>query len=118
MKTSNEAAPAGGPDRARVDGARHCILPPFDLGIEVIAYNRTAARARKSVAHIQTAMDELIHRRIVPPAAGRNWRDRFRLTPSFEDLGPARFVIESVKEDLELKRQIYDVVEGLSLRIR
>ena len=90
-------------------GIASCLL---SHGLEVIAYNRTAARARASIGHIQTALDELVRRRMVPRAAMKNWRDRFRLVRSIEELAPARFVIESVKEDLELKRQIYAQLEG------
>ena len=90
-------------------GIASCLL---SHGLEVIAYNRTAARARASIGHIQTALDELTRRRIVPRAGVKNWRDRFRLVRSLEELAPARFVIESVKEDLELKRRIYSAVES------
>ena len=38
-------------------GIATCLL---SHGLEVIAYNRTAARARASIGHIQTALDELI----------------------------------------------------------
>src|SRR5450759_4631444 len=90
-------------------GIASCLL---SHGLEVIAYNRTAARARASIGYIQTALDELTRRRIVPRAGVKNWRDRFRLVRSLEELAAARFVIESVKEDLELKRQIYSEVES------
>ena len=49
---------------------------------------------------------------MAPRATGKNWRDRFHLVSTLDGLAPAKFVIESVKEDLELKRQIYDEVEG------
>lgn len=90
-------------------GIATCLL---SHGLEVIAYNRTAARARASIGHIQTALDELIGRRMVPRSVVKNWRDRFRLVRSLEGLAPSRFVIESVKEDLELKRQIYHTLES------
>ena len=35
----------------------------------------------------------------------------FHLVPALAELKPCRFVIESVREDLELKRQIYDELE-------
>src|SRR5674476_761231 len=72
-------------------GIASCLL---SHGLEVIAYNRTAARARASIGHIQTALDELTRRRIVPRAGVKNWRDRFRLVRSLEELAPARFVID------------------------
>jgi 3-hydroxybutyryl-CoA dehydrogenase len=90
-------------------GIASCLL---SHGLEVIGYNRTASRARASIAHIQVALDDLIRRRMTPRGAGKNWRDRFHLVSTLEGLAPARFIIESVKEDLELKREIYDAVEG------
>jgi len=90
-------------------GIATCLL---SHGLEVIAYNRTAARAKASVNHIQTALDELTRRRIVARAGVKNWRDRFHLVRKLEELSGSRFVIESVKEDLALKRRIYDSVEA------
>ena len=81
-------------------------------GLEVLAYNRTAKRAEESVAHIAESLGELVRRKIVPRARVRGWRRRFHLAGSLAELRPARFVIESVKEDLELKRRIYDEVEA------
>ena len=81
-------------------------------GLEVLAYNRTAKRAEESVTHIAESLAELVRRKIVPRAQVRGWRGRFHLAGSLAELKPARFVIESVKEDLELKRRIYDEVEA------
>lgn len=81
-------------------------------GLEVLAYNRTARRARESVSHIGEALDEMVRRKLVTRAGIRNWRDRFHLAASLAELAPSGFLIESVKEDLELKRRIYDEVEA------
>jgi 3-hydroxybutyryl-CoA dehydrogenase len=54
----------------------------------------------------------LAARKVVPRSAIRNWRKRFHLVASLEGLAPCRFVIESVKEDLTLKREIFDRVEA------
>src|SRR5690242_5897375 len=89
-------------------GIASCLL---SHGLEVIAYNRTASRARASIGHIGAAIDELVRRRIVRRSAVKEWRSRFHLVSALDALGRARFVIESVKEDLALKREIYDVVE-------
>ena len=89
-------------------GIAACLL---SQGLEVIAYNRTASRARESIPHIAEALRELARRKIVTRASIRDWKKRFHLAASPADLAPCRFVIESVKEDLPLKRRIYDELE-------
>jgi 3-hydroxyacyl-CoA dehydrogenase len=89
-------------------GIASCLL---SQGLEVVAYNRTASRARESIPHIDQALRELVRRRIMPAAGIRDWRRRFRLVASIAELAPCRFVVESVKEELPLKRQIYDELE-------
>jgi 3-hydroxybutyryl-CoA dehydrogenase len=90
-------------------GIATCLLAQ---GLEVVAYNRTAKRAKESVKHIDAALEELVRRKFVPRSQIRTWQNRFHLAGSLADLAPARFVIESVKEDLELKRKIYDELEA------
>lgn len=90
-------------------GIATCLLAN---GVEVIAYNRTARRAAASVRHIEKSLEELVERKVIRRAAIKNWRKRFHLVRSLADLAPCRFVIESVKEDLALKREIYDEVEA------
>jgi 3-hydroxyacyl-CoA dehydrogenase len=90
-------------------GIATCLL---SQGFRVIAYNRTAKRSRAAVPHIERALEELVRRKVVPRSRVGNWRGRFRVTASVSDLAPAAFVIESVKEDLELKRRLFDELEG------
>ena len=90
-------------------GIAACLV---SQGLDVIAYNRTARRAQESIPHIQEALDELVRRKIVPRARLRDWKKRFKLAGSLADLKPCRFLVETVKEDLALKRQIYDEVEA------
>jgi 3-hydroxybutyryl-CoA dehydrogenase len=90
-------------------GIASCLLAH---GLEVVAYNRTAVRARASVRHIEATLEEMVRRRLLTRAGMRDWRGRFHLVRSIAELAPARFVIESVKEDLVLKRQIYDQLEA------
>ncbi len=89
-------------------GIASCLLAH---GLEVIAFNRTARRARQSLPHIGRALDELTRRKLAPRRCVRDWRDRFRLAGSLSDLAPCGFVIESVKEDLPLKQQIFSELE-------
>ena len=88
-------------------GIAACLLAH---GLEVVAYNRTARRARDSISHIGATLRELARGRIIPRQ--RRWQRRFRLVTSIAGLSPCRFVIESVKEDLPLKRRLYGELEA------
>ena len=90
-------------------GIAACLLAQ---GIEVMGYNRTARRAQESLAHIDGSLRELVTRGIVPAGRVRGWRRRFRLVHSIAELAPCRFIIESVKEDLALKRRLYGELES------
>lgn len=90
-------------------GIATCLLAN---GFEVVAYNRTAKRGREAVAHIGHALDELVAHRLVTRAKVKNWQDKFRLEPSLDALAPCSFVIESVKEDINLKREIFAGIEA------
>lgn len=89
-------------------GIATCLL---SHGLEVIAWNRTAARAHDAIPHIDESLKELARRKIIPRTRVRNWKKRLHLVDSPADLKPCRFVIESVKEDLAIKRRIYDELE-------
>jgi 3-hydroxybutyryl-CoA dehydrogenase len=90
-------------------GIAACLL---SRGLEVVAWNRTASRSVEALPHIDEALKQLVRRKIVSRDAIRGWKRRLHLVDSLAGLEPCRFVIESVKEDLELKRQIYDQVEA------
>ncbi|MBI3684495.1 MAG: 3-hydroxyacyl-CoA dehydrogenase family protein [Acidobacteria bacterium] len=90
-------------------GIATCLLA---YGLEVIGYNRTSRKARSGLRHIDESLAELARRKIVPRSQIRDGRGKFRLASSLEDLAPCRFVIESVKEDLPLKAQIFDRLEA------
>jgi len=81
-------------------------------GLPVVAYNRTARRAKQAQKHIAEMLDELVARRVTPRAQVSSWQRRLQVTGDFDDLADADFIIESVTEDLALKRRIYDQVEA------
>jgi 3-hydroxybutyryl-CoA dehydrogenase len=89
-------------------GIATCLLAH---GMEVIAYNRTAARGPECIRHIDRALRELARRGVMPAGRVRGWRRRFQLVDSIAGLAPCRFVVESVKEDLQVKREIFDALE-------
>jgi 3-hydroxybutyryl-CoA dehydrogenase len=90
-------------------GIATCLL---SHGFRVVAYNRTAKRAEASIAHIDGALKEMVRRKTATAAAVRGWRKRYQLAASLDQLRECFFVVETVKEDLELKRRIYEELEG------
>ena len=89
-------------------GIATCLL---SHGLEVIAYNRTAGGPERACATSRSAPG------IGPPEAGRARASSATggTVPAgrlARGIGPRAFVIESVKEDLELKREIYRQLES------
>lgn len=80
-------------------------------GFRVIAYNRTASRARESIAHVASSLKEMVHRKLTTAARIRDWRERYQLVPVLQGLAPCGLIVETVKEDLQLKREIYTSLE-------
>ncbi len=94
-------------------GIATCLLAH---GFSVVGYNRTAKRAKESVHHVAEALEELVRKKVVPRSRLKGWQDRFALVRSVAELGPCPFVIESVAEDLGLKRRIFDELEKAASR--
>jgi len=90
-------------------GIASCLLA---YGFRVIGYNRTASRAKASIGHIARVLQEMRRRGLISARAIHDWRERYRLVATLEELSPCGFVVESVKEDLELKRTIYEELEA------
>ena len=90
-------------------GIASCLLAH---GLQVMAFNRTASRTRAAMAHIDVALEELCRRGVVRRDRIGDWKTRFRVCDSPADLHPCPMVIESVKEDLAVKRRMYDELEA------
>jgi 3-hydroxybutyryl-CoA dehydrogenase len=89
-------------------GIATCLLAQ---GLQVVAFNRTAAKGPESIRHIDRALRELAQRGIIPASRVRGWRRRFHLVDSISGMAPCGFVVESVMEDLQVKRRIFDELE-------
>ena len=90
-------------------GIATCLLA---YGFQVMAYNRTESRAEESVGRIEGSLGEMVRRGLIPRGRMRNWRRRYQLVRSLGELAPCRFIVETVKEDLALKRAIYEELEA------
>lgn len=89
-------------------GIAACLL---SHGLKVVAFNRTHERTQKAIEFIAGAMDDLVRRRVVSASRVTGWQERFRVARSFKCLAECPFVIESVKEDVVLKRRLYGELE-------
>lgn len=109
-KTKAEATPIGLVGLGLMgQGIASCLLA---YGFRVVAYNRTASRAEESLGHISDSLEEMVQRGLVKAGDVRGWRGRYELVRTLEQLAPCGFIIETVREDLELKRRIYDELEA------
>jgi 3-hydroxybutyryl-CoA dehydrogenase len=81
-------------------------------GFEVVAFNRTASRARKARVAIGEHLREAVRRKVFRRAQVADLERRFKTVRSVAELSACSFVIESVKENLVLKRQLYDELES------
>ena len=91
-------------------GISSCLI---SSGFNVIAYSRTAAREQEAKTHIAASMKKLVLRNVIPESKINGWEKRFRYVNKLEDLNECPFIIETVGEDLELKRNIYKTLESV-----
>jgi 3-hydroxybutyryl-CoA dehydrogenase len=56
---------------------------------------------------------KLLERNIITESETKGWEGRFRYVNSLEDMGDSQFLIETVGESLELKREIYKTMEAV-----
>ncbi|MEW6355506.1 MAG: 3-hydroxyacyl-CoA dehydrogenase family protein [Planctomycetota bacterium] len=89
-------------------GIAACLL---SHGLKVVAFNRTHARIEKARTFIAEAMRDLVEHHIARESQVAGWEERFRVARSFKCLAECPFIIESVKEDLDLKHSLYAELE-------
>ena len=82
-------------------------------GFEVVAYSRTKTREGEALKHIEQSIRKLIERGIISEPESINWNDRFTYVANLEDLKECEFVVETVGEDLDLKKYIYQTLERI-----
>lgn len=120
MKSRKVRTSSGDRDAARLVGVlglglmgrgiAACLLAN---GFHVVGYSRSAETRAECQPHIDEALRELARRGIVPSRRVTGWRRRFRLTGDLAGVAGCDFVIESVKENLALKRDVFAELERL-----
>ena len=80
-------------------------------GLNVIAYNRTRTRAEKARKFLAGVMEDVVSRGIFASETVADWEERFTVVDAVSDLMDCPFVVESVKEDMSLKRRLYAELE-------
>lgn len=77
----------------------------------VVAYARAKRAHKVARDYIQEAMGELVERAGFPASLKNDWTDRITFVSDFTSLDEVDFVIESVAEDREIKRHVFDELE-------
>jgi 3-hydroxybutyryl-CoA dehydrogenase len=91
-------------------GIASCLIR---YGFHVIAYSRTASRAQETMAHLEGSYRKLLDRNFIAEHEIEGWEGRFRYVNALEKMGDCQFVIETVGESLDLKREIYKTIESV-----
>lgn len=89
-------------------GIAACLVA---YGFTVIAFDRSRVRRRSAVAHVEESVGELARRGIIARQRMRNWRSRLQIAAVVAELADCELVIETVTEDLALKRRVYNELE-------
>ncbi len=92
-------------------GIATCLL---SRGFSVRVYDSDRRTYARGQSNIDAALAELVRRRLLKAALRKNWRQRLQCVASFDDFKPCPLIIESVPEDLELKRQLFRELEAIA----
>ena len=82
-------------------------------GFNLVAYSRTLAREHETRRHIEESLENLVQRGIIPDSSIEGWEKRFHYVNSLEELKECHFIVETVAENLDLKRRIYTSLESI-----
>ena len=82
-------------------------------GFVVRVYDSDRRAYARGQAAIDSALGEMVRRRLLKATVRRNWRERFLRAASFDDFSRCPVVIESVPENLELKQQLFRELEAV-----
>jgi len=81
-------------------------------GWKVIAFTRRAETHATARSYIENAIGELVCRASFDASLLDDWEDRYHSVNSLADFASCDFVIETVTEDQEIKRKVFDEIEA------
>jgi 3-hydroxybutyryl-CoA dehydrogenase len=82
-------------------------------GVHVIAFDISQPARQDAFSFIENAIQEMVSHGVLAPQAAATWRDHLIICDSISLLKPSAFVIESVNEDLSVKRQVFEELEAI-----
>lgn len=82
-------------------------------GFRVVAYDASREALEAARGHIVSGIDDLIAHGVSPSTLREQWPARYVEAQSVADLAGCDFVIESVYEDLAVKRGVFDRLEAV-----
>ncbi len=82
-------------------------------GFRVVAFDTRQLARQEAFSYIDGAVREMVCHIGLSPQVAASWPERLNLCDSVYALKPSAFVIESVTEDLAVKRQVFDDIEGI-----
>lgn len=91
-------------------GIAACLLAH---GFGVAGYDQSAARRDEARCHIESDLRELVEQASFPAQILQNWRDHYIDADSTEAFSDCVFIVESITEDLEIKRVLFDELEAV-----
>jgi 3-hydroxybutyryl-CoA dehydrogenase len=89
-------------------GIAACLL---GHGLRVLGFARDAEEHAEARRHIEQAIHELVDRAGFDSRLRESWERNFTPITSYEPLANCDFVIESVSEDLAIKRAVHEQIE-------
>jgi 3-hydroxybutyryl-CoA dehydrogenase len=92
-------------------GIAACLL---SRGMRVAGYEVDRTSRKLARKHIGKAVDELVERGGFAPSLRERWKKNYMEASPIADLAGCDFVIESVVEDLQAKREVFDEIESVA----
>ena len=82
-------------------------------GFQVVAYTRHQSTFDSARQYLQQALDDLVTHGVITSESRAIAMERYREVHQLADLRSVDFVIETVTEDQQIKRDLYDQLEQI-----
>ncbi len=82
-------------------------------GFRVVAIESRQQALEEARRYIESAISDIVSHDAMPAQEAGPWAERYSASSSLADVKGCSFVIESVTEDLAVKRSLFDELEGM-----